>query len=323
MKKSIVVLMVCLMVTSAFATNTWTGGTGTWSTLSGWTNGSPTGAEQVKIGPTAGAVLTLDVTTPTFVAGKLTLNNTGQLIIGSSGTLNLGTEFQIGDSTAGASVVQTGGTVNAVTGTSTAKIEIGYKLNGSGTYTISGGTIAGNATSQMIIGGAGSPGAKGTFTVQGSDASITIGKLFVGTKDSSGGFAGTGALDFEVGASGVSPITVTAITDGVVLDNAGASSVANLIVNLTAAPPSGDILLVKNNSGLAVNGLFDALNGGSAIEGATVVLSFGGSDTPYTLTYVYNAAGSDGVANDIALVPEPATIALLSIGLLAIRRNRK
>jgi hypothetical protein len=35
------------------------------------------------------------------------------------------------------------------------------------------------------------------------------------------------------------------------------------------------------------------------------------------------AAGVDAVANDIALViPEPATIALFSLGLIAIRRKK-
>jgi len=48
-----------------------------------------------------------------------------------------------------------------------------------------------------------------------------------------------------------------------------------------------------------------------------------GSDA-YYLSNVYDAAtGQDGIGNDIALVvPEPATIALISLGLLAIRRKK-
>jgi hypothetical protein len=61
-------------------------------------------------------------------------------------------------------------------------------------------------------------------------------------------------------------------------------------------------------------GAFDNVAWGS-------MMNIGGSFYILTNTYV---AGTDGLANDIALlVPEPATIVLFGLGLLALRRNKK
>jgi len=60
-----------------------------------------------------------------------------------------------------------------------------------------------------------------------------------------------------------------------------------------------------------------------AENGDLVKLNFGGADHFYRLRYDYDiASGKAGSGNDIALIPEPATIALLSLGLLAIRRKK-
>jgi hypothetical protein len=317
--KSLVIVLVCLMATGVFATNTWNSNGGSWSDSTKWSGlAVPTGAEQIKITSTTQAVCNLDGTTVTnnFVGGKVTLggpaSGPGTLNIMDSAVLNLGTEMQIGDSATNGGngrVNQTGGTVSAVSGTSTAKIEVGYKT-GTGTYVISGGTIAGSATSQLIVGGAGSAGATGTFRVQGNAASITVGLVYVGCKDSTGGYAGTGTVAFEVGASGVTAINAASVYIDPV---ASAQSITSLLVSLTSTAPAGNILLINNTGAATIHGVFDTVNGIAATEGAAVVL---GGNT-YTLTYV----GGDG--NDVALViPEPATIALLSLGLLAIRRKK-
>jgi hypothetical protein len=58
-----------------------------------------------------------------------------------------------------------------------------------------------------------------------------------------------------------------------------------------------------------VIGTFDTVNGNPAPEGASMVLSFGGNNYNYTLTYK-GIADVDNIANDIVLIPQPATPAL-------------
>jgi hypothetical protein len=157
-----------------------------------------------------------------------------------------------------------------------------------------------------VSGTAGVNGAEGTFTVVGNASSITMRKLYVAAQTTTR--YGTGTLKFKIGSAGVSPIRLTD-ADSVILDQAGADSTAKLLVSLTAAPPSGNITLVENQSTGDVTGTFDTVNGNPAPEGASVVLSFGGNNYNYTLTYK-GIAGIDNIANDIVLTPQPATPAL-------------
>jgi hypothetical protein len=212
---------------------------------------------------------------------------------------------------------QRGGTVKAE------KLVIGmYGTRGKavGQYIISGGTLTSNAamstnSGRLLVGtgfttggtGCTTANSEGTFTIVGADATIDMKELYVGGYST---FVGTGNLNFKVKAAGVSAITVTSTT----LLAAGA---ANLNVSVTGSY-SGTILLVENTGTSAVAGVFDSLNGSvGAAEGTEVLIN----GYAYTLTYLY-AAGADEIGNDIALIPEPATIALLSLGLIAIRRKK-
>lgn len=342
---SLIVLMVCLMTSSAFAaTKDWVGsagpvppaGTGEWSAdVNYW---SPAGlpvdtgstSDYVKIQTTK--VCTLASNAGNFGWTKVTVAGTtptGATLNITDGSIGIGNELQDSDAGKTGNIVQTGGSVTTFAGSTAGKIEIGYKLAGVGSYTISGGSIGFSGSTkvgQMIIGGAGAAGSTGTFTVHGSAATINTDKFWVGTKDAAGAYPGTGTVKFEL-TDGVSPINVqTSVT----IDPLGAAAcVANLVVALMDEDvPPGVIVLIKNSSASAVSGTFDSVSGDQspwdrALEGDTVVLSTPlGASYTYTLTYLYNAdAGS--LANDIALVPEPATIALLSLGLLLVRRNRK
>jgi len=319
------------MASSAFATNSWTASTGSWgsppgSTNTSWRNGGglnivPDDTEQVKI--LGGTTCDLDVTAVTFTTQKLTVGTSATrayLNIKPGGTLTSVVEIQVGDSSNKiGTVTQTGGTVN-LWGVSTkdSKLEVGYKTDNAtlnyGHYKISGGSITSNGYSQLLVGCSGSAnGGNGTFTVQGALSSISVGKLYVATQDSVGTYYGTGTLEYEINGG------VSAIQAGsVYIDSVNASAVSKLNVSLTGVNPLADILLINNTGTSGIQGVFDTLNGGSAAEGATVVL--GG--VTYTLTYQYAAGG--GLANDVALlVPEPATIGLLGLGLLALRRNKK
>ncbi len=326
-------MLVGLMASSAFATNSWVGPSGSWGNGALWGSGLPDGSTlqgDLKICKTNVTSCDLDVAAVSMDNGKLALGGAAGYTIAfnikTGGSIAIGTEFKVGDSSVGGQgmygkVVQTGGTVTLNTGTKVGKLEIGYKAGGDGIYTISGGTINGTGTISVganATSSGGASGAFGKFTVQGSSGSIsTTGNLLVGTSDATETYTGTGKLEFKLESG-----TVSAINAGnVYIDpTATAPSIADLIVSITSGTPTGNILLVNNTGTAAVYGVFDGVSVdggatyGSAIEGASVVL---GGNT-YTLTY------KGGTGNDIVLViPEPATIALLSIGLLAIRRNRK
>jgi len=352
MKKILgVLLLVCLMGTSVFAANyTWTSTTdGSWSTAANW-SAAPVSPgnyndEYRLYGPaTKGGGAKVDSAVGPY-NGRARISwdkpavgdtNAARLTIVSGGSISIA-ELRAGDqglsATAGSygEVIQTGGTVTMIassSGTSSYSRNIILGRGGNsgpaaeGLYKISGGTITYDNTityndAKLMVGA--SPnvtGSTGKFVVVGNDASITMKSLYVGS-DGIAGRGGTGTMEFQVDSDGVSKVV---LDSAVILDNQGASSTANLVVSLLSTDPTTDLVLIETVGATAVSGLFDTLNGGSAAEGATVVLG----STTFTLTYLYDAVtGTPDIGNDIALlIPEPATVALLGLGLLAIRRKK-
>jgi hypothetical protein len=347
---SLIVFLVCLMTSGAFAaTKDWVGdpnaaGAGEWSANANYWSpaGIPadTGSTSDYVKNQKGTVGDANVCTLNSAAGNFPKNKvtmaasdttkTATLkIIG--GSIGIGNEFQVGDNGGKkGAVIQTDGSVTTFQGQTAGKLEIGYKLNGVGTWTISGGSIGFSGSTnvgQIIVGGAGAAGAIGTFTVHSSAPVINTDNFLVGTKNAAGEYPGTGTVKFEL-TDGVSPINVQS---AIIIDPLGdAACVANLVIALLDEDvPAGPIVLFKNSSATAVSGTFDTVSGDQspwdrALEGDTVVLTTpGNASYTYTLTYLYNA-DAGAIGNDIALVPEPATIALLGLGsLIAIRRRKK
>jgi uncharacterized repeat protein (TIGR02543 family) len=298
-----ILLMVCVIAGSAFATNSWNATTGSWGTPQGsasanWSSGIvPADTEQVKI--LGGKACTLDADAGTFTLNKVTVGTSGtmaNLDIVSGGSITSVVEIQVGD--AGGkigTVIQTGGTVN-LNGTSIrdSKLEVGYK-GGPGFYTLSGGSVVGNVYSRLVVGPTGSVnGGVGTFTMQGTGGSISVTNLFVGVQDALGSYYGTGTLVYEIDG-GVSAINA----ENVYIDPTNlAAAVANLNVTKTGALPIGDIILINNTGPNSVAGAFD-----NAAWGSTITLD--GVNYALTNTYI---GGLDGIANDVALTTDTFTL---------------
>jgi len=160
----------------------------------------------------------------------------------------------------------------------------------------------------------------GIFKVVGTGGTINFGGAMYIANDSStaSGNTGRGIIEFVLDDDGaVSPIKVAqTIVNSM---NGAESASAHLNIDWTAGTPAGDVLLLIQNTGTSdVTGQFTWLNGGSAAEGTYVTIG----TKLMKLTYLYDA-DDDDENNDIALIiPEPATIALLSLGLFVIRRKK-
>ena len=320
---SLVVLVVSLLITtnSTFGSIKWLGGAGNWNDPCMWDKGYVPieDGDEIKVSEIGGVgTATINTVLPDYglqadglsSGNKMAISHGSSWYVTTDGWIGI-RELKVGDSGAGGNddghIVQDGGQITCadVPG----KIIVGYKELGVGTYTMSGGTLDGAGQRLFVGTGASSGVATGTFTVIGDGPTINLDQLWVGTRDTLGTVPGTGNIEFQMSAGAVSPINVSASVN-IDITNLVAA-VANLVVTNTGAAPTAPVVLVQNSSSTAVNGVFDSvtLNGDLGI---------------YTyLTYTYNAPGSDGVANDIALIPEPATLVLLGLGSLVALRRKK
>ena len=356
-----VFLTVCLMVSAVSAapasiTSYWDGSTSNWDDddgTSNWVNESniscdePDGTTEVKLGAkcgfgtprnTVGGQVTLNseeawgyvYSNRMRVMGNTTLNVVDNgLPFGEGGTALLGAGWlRVGEfSETGASTVnQTGGVVRLKSGgRDPTRLTIGDSQDAGvtifGLYKISGGTLThhvGATTSSegsIIIG---DRNGTGTFQVIGTAPKINMGHLYMGGMASATARGGTGTLQFDLIAAGVAMVNVVDSN----LDTSGAISTSKLVVNLTEAltNPGNDIVLVSNSGATAVKRTFEYVNG---IAGGAEWTEMHLGGNVYYLTYLFDAGTmTRGTGNDIALIPEPATIALLSLGLLTIRRKK-
>ena len=313
MKKLLVLIILCvgLMTTSAFgawlydscqapvgAWNGWHYGTDGETAFNNWVAvGSvpwppgapeaspPTGNEEVVVRYQT-TVVTLNSNEDWTSAGtdanrgRLRIYN-GAVLNETGGRLTNVGWMRIGESSGGTdagaqngTMTQSGGLFRMGVSKDAGKFVIGDKTAFVGsTYTISGGTLTYDTsltacTAQIYIGDRGN--GHGKMIVDGPGGTIKMKNLYVGTDSTSTG--NVGVLQFNIGASGVSAIQLTGTTAMNLATGSGNS--AELIITLTAAPPTGPILLVDNGTAMVAASVFNLINGAvSGAEGSTVSAS--------------------------------------------------
>jgi hypothetical protein len=290
MKRLCVVLLMCFLSSTVFASNDFKdGNVGNWSQADLWSAGYvPTGEEEVKV-RSEGTICTLNTGTGDWGTGqRLRVYEDAKLIIEEGAELLGAGWMRVGAGDAGY-VEQTGGLLRLTAGKDTAKLGIGDSGGSDGHYTISGGAITyldneEKPGGQLIIG---ARGGQGILTIIGTGASIQMDTLIVGD-----GTGASGTLEFQVDAAGVSPIS---LDDSASIDPEGDETTAALLVRAIGEPLMADILLVDLPDDANSANAFDTVNGEPALEGASVILSLEGGNYYYNLTYV------GGAGNDIVL----------------------
>lgn len=262
----------------------------------------------------SGSVLALGV------GGNMGLNN-GVVNIRDNAVLNTNTGdgglaigWDLGNT---GTLNQTGGTINANWATVAAN-----SAGTTGTFNMSGGEYNGTG---LTIGE--NDGASGVTNVSGT-ADLNLVDLMVGRNDGATGVLNINGSGFTVDASNnfyvglndggvdttaTGTVSFTSDVGGLTAINAAVVSfgdAANLIVDTSLHPSSGDILLVDNTGAGAVIGTFTGLAEGALVPGS------GGR----TISYAY------GDGNNVALVaaiPEPGSAMLLLVGLGVTLSRRK
>lgn len=345
MKKILGVLMLCIFMltlgsTARASTRSWKDSvTGDWSVATNWVGGVPAVGDTARIN---NGTVTLDLsqtvacvqegnTTGPASTGTLNISNGSNLTVTGTSTELFGLLRFTGSTatvnhSAGTVKVSNGlgtGEVRLVTGSGVANGTANYNLSDSAildteilsrglksittaNFNATGGTlIVRNKINKFGRIAEGYGFNQGTCILE-IGAIDTVGAITVGDSSNSMDYAvGTGGtLDIDI-ASAVSFDTILQYGD--LCNTAGATLSIDLLGGYVPTVNSFFDVWTFSNKAKAGSGLFASL------------------PTNWTATWVDTSPVPDGTTDTLRLtyIPEPATIALLGFGLLAIRRNKK
>jgi hypothetical protein len=314
------ILLVGLIASSAYASAT-AQQTGNWNDPCTWKEGVVPATTAGEIKFTGGDDFTVTVNDARGTYGsKLALCRGNELLI-TGGSIGFADDVKVGDAGASSSGTDIG-TLTVTGGTLTAgdRIVVGYKAGGEGYMTISGGVVDVTGGGGFKVGCEDSDGMYGYLKIEGDGGTLNVADRFHIANDStsSSGDIGHGVVEFELNAGGnVSRIVCEYVT----IDSQDeVDALAELIVTATGTVNTADIVLFESTSTSSTVGEFDTVNGVAAAQDALVQV---GTEW-FRIDYAYDCDDADLDDNDIALVwvPEPATMALMALGLFAIRRKK-
>ncbi len=340
MRKCVGVLMVCAILLSigstAQATKTWTSGSvGNWSDTTNWGGSLPT-TQTAQIDAGTVTVNSSQTTQQLLMgvaatAGTVVLNISGNLTASKS-SAELFTLVKTSNAAQSTTVNQSAGTVSVYSTSygGTGELRLVSSASGLGTaiYNLSGGVLdteilsKGNKTNSnaqfnatggtlvirnmiyrfgLISEGAGFNQGKATLEIGAID---TVKAISIGNS--------TNSMDYTVNAGGTIDIDIASATSydtviqyGSICNTAGATLAIDLLSGYTPTVGATFDVWTFSDKSKAGSGAFSVLPAG------------------WTANWVDTSA--DGSLDTLRLTytPEPATITLLGLGLLAMRRNKK
>lgn len=185
---------------------------------------------------------------------------------------------------------------------------------------------SGTGTGRVVVTGSGTVAGVGTISGQtfvNSGGAVAPGNAAVGTLTTGGLAMSAGghlSIDVDVTNSKADQLISTATVDL----GSGVAALDLVLSDAVTKLYSGSFLLLRNDSGTALNGYFAGLN-----PGVGTTASFASGSLQYTINYAFSATG-DGVANDVQItfvsVPEPCTGAAvvgLTGAICLLQRRRR
>jgi hypothetical protein len=320
MKKLILMLVVSCLVCSAGAATIRYQNSGDWfdtdlSDSIGWQGGLVPGAldtARANWGGWTGNTITLDGAAPTITKFQLGVDESGKLVVGSSGSITTSADSRVGNNnwTKGTLIIN-GGTVTNSSWLGIASGNGGTKpagwdpLNPTATWgptygivEVNGGTLNIGGHLWMATGGAhassgGAPTCLASVTINAGGVINVGGMIGLGTIDAVNQSAGKGTAQVTVNDGGLLALTN--------IHGAGTSVFPGSMFYLNG---SGKITLPGDFTGVMNDTYIPTYVTGDGVLGNAIAELVEGNTV-------------------VTVIPEPATLSLLGLGALALLRKRK